>query len=121
MCTLPDIGQVVLYSLTEEQAEEINRRRLHGLDAGLRSRRHSRRRGTAARGSARGRVRRWALRRRRAAPDRRRRRNWWVTSVTEGVAPERGVPCESQGIVSPGLIPPAYGLTRTPSKRPRFD
>ncbi len=24
---LPDIGQVVLYSLTEEQAEEINRRR----------------------------------------------------------------------------------------------
>ena len=27
MCTLPDIGQVVLYSLTEEQAEEITRRR----------------------------------------------------------------------------------------------
>jgi hypothetical protein len=26
MC-MPDIGQVVLYSLTEEQAEEINRRR----------------------------------------------------------------------------------------------
>jgi len=24
---LPDIGQVVLYSLTEEQADEINRRR----------------------------------------------------------------------------------------------
>src|SRR3977135_670090 len=29
MC-MPDIGQVVLYSLTEEQAEEINRRRQEG-------------------------------------------------------------------------------------------
>ena len=31
---LPDIGQVVLYSLTEEQAEEINRRRQQGSTPG---------------------------------------------------------------------------------------
>ena len=32
---LPDIGQVVLYSLTEEQAEEINRRRQESSTPGL--------------------------------------------------------------------------------------
>ena len=32
---LPDIGQIVLYALTEEQAEEIARRRRESADPGL--------------------------------------------------------------------------------------
>jgi len=86
MC-MPDIGQVVLYSLTEEQAEEINRRRHEsptqgygpgvipgdsvpmvveacaaGYDDGL-----------------------CAVAGRLLIDD--EDENWWVTSVTEGVAP----------------------------------
>jgi hypothetical protein len=83
---LPDIGQVVLYSLTEEQAEEINRRRQQtsapgypgvipgdtvpmlveacaaGYDDGI-----------------------CAVAGRLLIDD--EDENWWVTSVTEGVAP----------------------------------
>jgi hypothetical protein len=32
---LPDIGQVVLYSLTEEQAARITERRMQGASAGI--------------------------------------------------------------------------------------
>ena len=85
MC-MPDIGQVVLYSLTEEQAEEINRRRHEsspgqgpgvipgdtvpmlveacaaGYDDGI-----------------------CAVAGRLLIDD--DDENWWVTSVTEGIAP----------------------------------
>ena len=84
MC-MPDIGQVVLYSLTEEQAEEINRRRQEGATSGY---------GVipgdavpmlvaaCAAGYDDGIC---AVAGRLLIDD--DDENWWVTSVTEGVAP----------------------------------
>jgi len=86
MC-MPDIGQVVLYSLTEEQAEEINRRRhessTHGYGPGVIP-------GdtvpmlveACAAGYDDGLC---AVAGRLLIDD--EDENWWVTSVTEGVAP----------------------------------
>jgi len=87
MCMLPDIGQVVLYSLTEVQAEEINRRRRQTSTPGY---------GPAviagetvpmlvqacAAGYDDGIC---AVAGRLLIDD--DDENWWVTSVTEGVAP----------------------------------
>jgi hypothetical protein len=84
---LPDLGQVVLYSLNEEQAEEINRRRLQGATPGY---------GpgvipgeavpllveACAAGYDDG---LYAIAGRLLIDD--DDDNWWVTSVTEGVAP----------------------------------
>ena len=86
MC-MPDIGQVVLYSLTEEQAEEINRRRQLGSAPGY---------GpgvtpgdtvpmvveACAAGYDDGIC---AVAGRLLIDD--EDENWWVTSVTEGIAP----------------------------------
>jgi hypothetical protein len=84
---LPDIGQVVLYSLTENQADEINRRRQQGSTPGY---------GpgvipgdtvpmlvaACAAGYEDGVC---AVAGRLLIDD--DDENWWVTSVTEGVAP----------------------------------
>ena len=86
MC-MPDIGQVVLYSLTEEQADEINRRRQESPTPGY---------GpgvipgdtvpmvveACAAGYDDGIC---AVAGRLLIDD--EDENWWVTSVTEGVAP----------------------------------
>jgi hypothetical protein len=83
----PDIGQVVLYSLTEEQAEQISRRRQQGGPPGLAP-------GVLpgdavpmlvaaiASGYDDGLC---AIAGRLLLDD--EDENWWVTSVTEGVAP----------------------------------
>jgi hypothetical protein len=85
---LPDIGQVVLYALTEEQAEQITRRRQRNADAGfhpvpgvlpgdavpmL----------VAARASGYGDGVTAVAGRLLIDDD----EDWWVTSVTEGIAP----------------------------------
>ena len=87
MCTLPDIGQVVLYSLTEEQADEINRRRLNGSTPGY------------GPGVIPGDAVPLLVEARAAGYDDGLYavagplliddddENWWVTSVTEGVTP----------------------------------
>ena len=84
---MPDIGQVVLYSLTEQQAEEINRRRQQRSDPG-----HGPRVvpgdavpmlvGACAAGYDDG-VHAIAGRLLLDDED----ENWWVNSVTEGVVP----------------------------------
>jgi hypothetical protein len=84
---MPDIGQVVLYSLTEQQAEEINRRRQQSSDLGYGS-------GVipgdvvpmlveaCAAGYDDGIC---AIAGRLLLDD--EDENWWVTSIVEGVAP----------------------------------
>jgi len=84
---LPDIGQVVLYALTEEQAEQITKRRLEGADPtfGL-----SVLPGdavpmlVAARASGFGDGVNAVSGRLLLEDD---EESWWVTSVVEGVAP----------------------------------